>query len=217
MKKAELMEFTLKNKIVVANTIVDLCCEVLSMEPIGEVSYGGSVGEGFDGGASLQEDLLVLCLEGVTGENYPNESPGEGVLTQLTCMVAHEVKHAFQRRALYEPGRIFEENKELKDKARIKQLRKEFRSYMSLDGAEYELHPLELDAECFAGLIVYIVTGNVQQPASYAANLYQEVTGRNLDYYGETIRKVFTKEHFEKVLEENVAFWKEAEAENGQS
>lgn len=216
MKKTELMEFTLKNKEVVANTILDLCCEVLRMEPIGEVDYGGNVGTGFDGGASLEEDHLILSLERVTGEYYPNESPGEGVLTHLTCMVAHEVKHAFQRRAIQEPERIFEENEEFQDKARIKQLKKDFRSYMPLNGVDYELHPLELDAECFAGLIVYIVTGNVQQPVSYAANLYEEATKRNLKYYAESIRNVFTQEHFDKVLEENFAFWKEAMAEEAE-
>ena len=190
------------NKFAWISTVADLSCEVLNMAPIGMISFGCDK-KGYDGGAAIYEDSIEIDSDSLTGKGYPDQ------ITHICHVVAHEVKHAFQRRAVLEPDLIFEENKEIKDKERIREVEGWIADYRELEGAEYELQPIELDAACFAGLVVACMTESKPQPVEYAKELYKKGFRENLKYYGDVFKEVFTPEHIAEVFKENLEVWKE--------
>ena len=70
------------------------------MAPIDVISFGCGK-KGYDGGASIYEDSIKIDADALTGEGYPDQA------THICNVVAHEVKRAFQRRAVLEPELIF--------------------------------------------------------------------------------------------------------------
>ena len=190
------------NKFAWISTVADMSCEVLNMAPIGMISFCCDA-KGCDVGAAVYEDSIEVDADALTGRGYPDQ------LTHICNVVAHEVKHAFQRRAVFEPELIFEENKEIKDKERIKEVAGWLQNYSDLSGAEYELQPIELDASCFAGLVVASMTESKSQPVEYAKELCEKGFRENLKYYGADFKEVFTPEHIAEVFKENLEVWKE--------
>ena len=201
----ELMAYAPDHKIEVASTVIDLCTEILDMESIETVCYFDSgIGEGFDGAARTDCDELIILVDSLTGEGYPDVLPGEAIFLNICHVVAHEIRHAFQRRAVFEPDRIFEINSELEDQERINEIRDGFEDYRYFaQGEEYGLQSLEIDADCFGVFVSCILSGCAMMPSENAKEKIQEGLGKLIDYYGDRARETLSLEHFEEVLKEN--------------
>lgn len=211
MTVKELMAYTPEHKIEVASTVLELCLEVLNMEFIGVVRFfNDRIGETFNGAVPTDSDELILSLEKMTGEGYPDVLPGEAVFLQICHVVAHEVRHVFQKRLAYERWRIFEGNPELDDEARINGFIEGLNAYWNLNGEAYELQTLEIDANCFAVLVSCTLSGCVMQPSGSAKEKYTEGISKLIELYGETLKETLTLEHFEEVLKENEEFYRES-------
>ena len=211
MTVEELMAYTPEHKIEVASTVLELCLEVLDMEFVREVCfYNDLIGETFNGAVTTDSDKLLLSLERMTGDGYPDVLPGEAIFLQICHVVAHEVRHVFQKRLAYEPWRIFERNPEIDDEARINEIIEGFNSYQNLNGEAYELQTLEIDANCFAVLVSCTLSGCVMQPSGSAKEKYAEGISKLIELYGETLKETLTLEHFEEVLKENEEFYRES-------
>ena len=205
----ELMAYAPDHRFEVASTVLDLCTELLRMEPIAAVCYFDyGIGEGTDGAARTDCDELIIPVDSLTGEGYPDVLPGEAIFLNICHVVAHETRHAFQRRAIFEPERIFENNPELEDQERINEIRDGFEDYRYFaQDEEYGLQFLEIDANCFGVLVSRILSGCVMMPSENAKEKIQEGLGKLINYYGDRAKETLSLEHFEEVLKENEEFY----------
>jgi len=211
MTLEKLMAYAPDHRIEVASTVLDLCTEILGMEPIETVCYFDSgIGKESDGAARTDCDELIIPVDSMTGEGYPDVLLGEAIFLNICHVTAHEARHAFQRRAVFEPDRIFEINPELENQERINEIRDGFDGYRYLaHGEEYGLQFLEIDADCFGVLVSCILSGCVMMPSENAKEKIREGLEKLINFYEDRAKATLTLEHFEEVLKENEEFYNE--------
>ena len=197
MNLEELMAYTPDHRVEVASTVLDLCAEILGMEPIETVCYFDyGIGEGSNGAARTDCDELIIPVDSMTGEGFPDVLPGEAIFLQICHVTAHEARHAFQRRAIFESERIFEDNPELEDRERMNEIREGFEDYSYCLCEEYPLQTLEIDADCFGVLVSCILSGCVMMPTENAKDRITAGLGKLVNYYGDEGIEIIYSESF---------------------